>query len=169
MNESAQALVLHALAEPRRRAILRLVGDRELAAGEIARRFEVTRPAISQHLRVLREAGLVEERRDGTRRLYRARRARVEELRDYLAGFWEGRLRLLREQAESEGFGGLPADGPPGAPSAGAPPRPAPAGRGARRARARTTGGSGARGGGTKSSATKSGGTKKRETKGGGA
>jgi DNA-binding transcriptional ArsR family regulator len=124
MNESAQALVLHALAEPRRRAILRLVGDRELAAGEIARSFDVTRPAISQHLRVLREAGLVEERRDGTRRLYRARRERVEELRDYLAGFWEGRLRLLREHAESEGFGGLPVSEPPPAPSPAAPAKP---------------------------------------------
>jgi DNA-binding transcriptional ArsR family regulator len=111
MNESAQALVLHALAEPRRRAILRLVGDRELAAGEIARSFEVTRPAISQHLRVLREAGLVEERRDGTRRLYRARRERMEELRDYLGSFWEGRLRLLREQAESEHLAGSPGGG----------------------------------------------------------
>jgi DNA-binding transcriptional ArsR family regulator len=133
MNESAQALVLHALAEPRRRAILRLVGDRELAAGEIARSFEVTRPAISQHLRVLREAGLVEERRDGTRRLYRARRERVEELRDYLAGFWEGRLRLLREQAESDGFGGLPVSEPP--PVSSPTPRAEPKRRGTRRAR----------------------------------
>ncbi len=64
---------LRAIAEPRRREILRLVWSAELPAGEIARRFDVTRPAISQHLSVLKEAGLVTERRDGTRRLYRAR------------------------------------------------------------------------------------------------
>jgi DNA-binding transcriptional ArsR family regulator len=63
---------LQAIADPRRGAILALVRDRELPAGEIANRFDVTRPAISQHLAVLREAGLVSERRDGTRRLYRA-------------------------------------------------------------------------------------------------
>ncbi|MDA0256752.1 MAG: metalloregulator ArsR/SmtB family transcription factor [Chloroflexi bacterium] len=145
MNESAQALVLHALAEPRRRAILRLIGDRELPAGEIARRFEVTRPAISQHLRVLREAGLVEERRDGTRRLYRARRERVEELRDYLAGFWGGRLRLLREQAESESFGGLPIGEP--SPKAATPTRGARRARGSRK-KSRGTNDSGTKGGG---------------------
>jgi DNA-binding transcriptional ArsR family regulator len=93
---------LQALAEPRRRDILRLVRDEELPAGVIAAHFEVTRPAISQHLRVLREAGLVDERRDGTRRFYRARPEGLTELRDYLAGFWEGRLRLLQEAAEAE-------------------------------------------------------------------
>src|SRR2546428_12807213 len=62
-----------AIAEPRRREILRLIWSRELPAGHIASHFAVTRPAISQHLRVLKEAGLVSERRDGTRRLYRAR------------------------------------------------------------------------------------------------
>ena len=66
---------LQALAEPRRREILGLLADRELTAGEIAARFDVTRPAVSQHLAVLRAAGLVSERRDGTRRLYRARPA----------------------------------------------------------------------------------------------
>ena len=65
--------VLKALAEPRRRAILRLVARVELAAGDIAAAFDVTRPAISQHLTVLRTAGLLHERRDGTRRLYRTR------------------------------------------------------------------------------------------------
>ncbi len=93
---------LNALAEPRRRDILRLVRDEELPAGAIASHFEVTRPAISQHLRVLKEAGLVDERREGTRRLYRARPEGLAELRDYLASFWEGRLRLLQEAAEAE-------------------------------------------------------------------
>ncbi len=65
--------VLAALAEPNRREILRLVHSEELPAGQIASHFDVSRPAISQHLKVLRDAGLVEERRDGTRRLYRVR------------------------------------------------------------------------------------------------
>ena len=95
-------LALQAIAEPRGRAILELVRDRELAAGEIARRFDVSRPAISQHLTVLREAGLVSERRDGTRRLYRARPAGAEELRAWLEGFWDDGLARLRVAAERD-------------------------------------------------------------------
>ena len=91
-----------ALAEPRRREILRLVSAAELSAGEIARRFEVTRPAISQHLRVLREAGLVTERRSGTRRLYRARPETLADLRAYLEDFWDESLRSLKTAAEHE-------------------------------------------------------------------
>src|SRR5260370_35502007 len=64
---------LRALAEPRRRAILRLVAHTELAAGEIAGCFEVTRTAVSQHLTVLKNAGLLTERKGATRRLDRAR------------------------------------------------------------------------------------------------
>src|SRR5436309_13717422 len=64
---------LKAIAAPHRRRILRLVRDEDLSAGEIAAHFDVTRPAVSQHLTVLQEAGLVNERRNGTRRLYRAR------------------------------------------------------------------------------------------------
>jgi DNA-binding transcriptional ArsR family regulator len=94
--------VVHAIGEPRRREILALVRDRELAAGEIAARFEVTRPAISQHLTVLKNAGLVSERRDGTRRLYRARPEGLAELRSFLDGFWQARLELLRHAAEEE-------------------------------------------------------------------
>ncbi len=75
---------LRAIAEPRRRAILRLVASREMAAGDIARHFDVTRPAVSQHLTVLRQAGLLSERRDGTRRLYRARPQALDELRAFL-------------------------------------------------------------------------------------
>ena len=92
---------LQALAEPRRRAILALVRERELPAGEIARRFEVTRPAISQHLAVLRDAGLVTERRDGTRRLYRARPAGAAELRSWLEDFWDDGLERMRHAAET--------------------------------------------------------------------
>ena len=91
---------LKALAAPRRRQILSLVRDGELSAGEIATHFSVTRPAVSQHLTVLREAGLIEERRDGTRRLYQARPEGLRELRSFLDGFWDGRLAALKREAE---------------------------------------------------------------------
>ena len=95
--------VLHALAEPRRRAILGLVRDSERPSGEIAAHFpDVSGPAISQHLRVLREAGLVRERRQGTRRLYRARPEGLAELRAWLRDFWDERLLRLRDAAEDE-------------------------------------------------------------------
>jgi DNA-binding transcriptional ArsR family regulator len=94
--------VVNAISEPRRREILRLVQDRELAAGEIAARFDVTRPAISQHLTVLKRAGLVTERRDGTRRLYRTRPEGLAELQSFLDGFWEDRLERLKVAAEEE-------------------------------------------------------------------
>lgn len=94
--------VARALADHSRRTILRLVRDRELAAGDIAARFDVSRPAISQHLGVLREAGLLEERRQGTRRLYTARPEGMAELREYLDGFWSDRLERLRLAAELE-------------------------------------------------------------------
>jgi DNA-binding transcriptional ArsR family regulator len=94
--------VVQALSEPRRREILELVRDRELAAGEIASRFEVTRPAISQHLTVLKQAGLVSERREGARRLYRARPEGLAELRSFLDGFWDERLERLKLAAEDE-------------------------------------------------------------------
>jgi len=97
----AEDAVLHALAEPRRRAILRLVKDHERPAGDIAAAFpDVSGPAISQHLRVLREAGLVQERRDGTRRLYRARPEGLAELRVWLRDFWDEGLERLKEEAE---------------------------------------------------------------------
>lgn len=94
--------ILHALAEPRRREILELVRRRELPAGEIASRFDVTRPAISQHLSVLKAAGLLSETRDGTRRLYRARPEGLAELRAFLDAFWEDRLEQLKAAAERE-------------------------------------------------------------------
>ena len=78
---------LKALAAPRRREILRLVGERELSAGAVAEHFDVSRPAISQHLGVLRKAGLVSERREGARRMYAAVPERIEELNEYLASF----------------------------------------------------------------------------------
>jgi DNA-binding transcriptional ArsR family regulator len=93
--------ILHAFSEPRRVAILRLVRDREYPSGEIAARFpDVTGPAISQHLRVLREAGLIEERRAGTRRLYRARPQGLAELRAWFRDFWDDGLEQLKDAAE---------------------------------------------------------------------
>src|SRR4051812_32530118 len=93
---------LKALAEPRRREILRLVWSQELPATAIADNFpDVTRPAISQHLGVLKEAGLVRERRDGTRRLYRAEHDEMDKLRRFLDDFWASGLDRLRDAAEA--------------------------------------------------------------------
>ena len=94
--------VLQAIAQPRRREILRLVWTRELPAGRIAAHFDVTRPAISQHLTVLKDAGLVTERRQGTQRLYRARPEALEGLRAFLEEFWDERLRRLKRAVEAE-------------------------------------------------------------------
>ena len=95
---------LKALAEPRRREILRLVWTDELPAAQMAARFDdVTRSAVSQHLGVLREAELVIERREGTRRLYRASHAQMDRLRRFLDEYWTGslqRLQILAETAE---------------------------------------------------------------------
>ena len=98
-----------AIAEPRRRDILSLVRLRELSAGEIAAHFDVTRPAISQHLTVLKEAGLLSERREGTRRLYQSRPEALRELREYLDSFWDSRLLKLKRASEGEE---APAHGP---------------------------------------------------------
>ena len=93
---------LRALAEPRRRAILRLVAQDELAAGEIAAAFEVSRTAVSQHLTVLKNARLLDERRDGTRRLYRARPDGLAELRRFLDDMWASSLDRARRLVEGE-------------------------------------------------------------------
>ena len=93
---------LKAIAAPHRRQILRLVREGELSAGEIAAHFDVTRPAVSQHLNVLKEAGLLSERRNGTRRLYRARPQGLAELRTFLEEFWDERLEALKIEAEQE-------------------------------------------------------------------
>jgi len=93
---------LKALAEPRRREIVRLVWVGELAATAIADHFgDVTRSAISQHLGVLKEAGLVSERRDGARRLYQARQDEMKRLREFLDDYWTTGLERLRDVAEA--------------------------------------------------------------------
>ena len=93
---------LRAIAEPRRRKILRLVARDELAAGEIAAAFDITRTAVSQHLTVLKNAGLLAERRDGTRRLYRARAEGLAGLREFLDDMWAGALEEGRRLAEQD-------------------------------------------------------------------
>jgi DNA-binding transcriptional ArsR family regulator len=89
--------VLDAISNPRRREILRLVWDRELSAGEIASRFDVSWPAVSQNLAVLRKAGLVSERRDANRRFYRAEPAALGSLRMALEQMWTEDLTRLQE------------------------------------------------------------------------
>lgn len=102
---------LHAVAEPRRREILRLVWDAERSAGDVAAHFDVTFGAVSQHLAVLRKAGLVSVRKDGNRRLYRADRAALGPLAAWLESMWTAELDTLaalaeqaeRDNAEQEG------------------------------------------------------------------
>ncbi|WP_163513346.1 ArsR/SmtB family transcription factor [Fodinicola acaciae] len=102
MDERQTDDALRALAEPRRRAILRLVATDELAAGQIAAAFDVTRTAVSQHLTVLKSAGLLHERRDGTRRLYRARPEGLAGLRRFLDEMWSSSLDVARRLVEAE-------------------------------------------------------------------
>jgi DNA-binding transcriptional ArsR family regulator len=92
--------VLRAISAPRRREILRLVWTRELSAGDIATHFDVTWPAISQHLKILRTAGLVSERREGTRRLYRAEPEALGPLAAALQQMWETDLDRLQDAIE---------------------------------------------------------------------
>ena len=94
--------VLRAIGEPRRREIMRLIHGNEQSSGEIAAHFDVSRPAISQHLQVLAEAGLVSIRVVGTRHLYTTRPEGLAELRQYLEEFWDDRLLLLKQAAEAE-------------------------------------------------------------------
>jgi DNA-binding transcriptional ArsR family regulator len=95
-------LALKALAEPRRVEILKVIGSGETPAGEIAEHFNLTRPAISQHLRVLVDAKLLAERREGTRRLYRVRPETFAELRGFLDNFWDTRLDRLKQVVEND-------------------------------------------------------------------
>ena len=102
LDRHMQEAALRAIASPLRREILRVVWDREVSSGEIASRFDVTWPAISQHLRVLEGAGLVRARREGAARLYRADRARLGPLKSVLKQMWEGDLDRLAGLAERE-------------------------------------------------------------------
>jgi DNA-binding transcriptional ArsR family regulator len=97
-----QDQVFYAIADQHRRQILRLIQDLELSSGEIAAHFDVTRPAISQHLRVLSDAKLVTMRKEGTRRLYRARPEGLAQVREFLDEFWGASLERLKEAAENQ-------------------------------------------------------------------
>ena len=94
---------LRAVADPTRRAILRLVREGELAAGDIATHFpSMSRPAVSQHLRVLTDCGLVDVRPDGNRRMYRWRREGLRDAAAFLDEMWSDRLARLKAAAERE-------------------------------------------------------------------
>ncbi len=101
-TDQAMSEALRALAEPRRRAILQLVAHSELSAGEIAGCFDVTRTAVSQHLTVLKNAGLLAERRLATRRLYRARPEGLAGLREFLDQMWASSLEVARDLVEAD-------------------------------------------------------------------
>lgn len=94
--------MLKALAEPNRRRILELVREQELSAGEIAGHFAISAPAVSQHIAVLREAGLVHQRREGSFRYYKARPEAMGDLRSFLDAFWRTSLEQLKERVEWE-------------------------------------------------------------------
>jgi DNA-binding transcriptional ArsR family regulator len=93
---------MDALGDPTRRAIFERLRAKPLSVGEIADGLPVSRPAVSQHLRVLKEAGLVTERRNGTRRLYRLDPDGVGELRDYFDDFWTDALAAFKAETERE-------------------------------------------------------------------
>jgi len=92
---------IQALSNETRFKIVDLVREREMAAGTIARRFKLTRPAVSQHIAILREAGLLDERRVGAQRHYVVRSEAFDELVAYIEGFWRPRLRRLKQVAEA--------------------------------------------------------------------
>jgi DNA-binding transcriptional ArsR family regulator len=92
---------IQALSNETRFKIVDLVREREMAAGTIARRFKLTRPAVSQHIAILREAGLLDERRVGAQRHYVVRSEAFDELAAYIEGFWRPRLRRLKQVAEA--------------------------------------------------------------------
>ena len=100
-HSTAPDAVLRALADPHRRQILRLVQHAELPAGRIAASFTLTQQAVSQHIGVLKQAGLLTERREGSRRLYALRHESLEPVRELLAEFWPDALSRLKKAVET--------------------------------------------------------------------
>lgn len=96
----AYAKAMDALGDPTRRTIFERLRNGPRAVGELAADLPVSRPAVSQHLRVLKEAGLVTERKDGTRRLYRLEPSGLAELRAYFERFWDDALEAFKDAAE---------------------------------------------------------------------
>jgi DNA-binding transcriptional ArsR family regulator len=92
---------IQALSNETRFEIVKLVRDREMDAGTVARQFKMTRPAVSQHLSVLREAGLLDERRVGSKRLYVVKAQAFDELAEFIEGYWGRRLQRLKKTAET--------------------------------------------------------------------
>jgi len=97
-----QTDALTALADPTRRAIFERIAEHPSPVGELARRFPVSRPAVSQHLKVLKDAGLVSDRRDGNRRIYHVEPAGIGALRAYFDRFWNQSLAAFKAAAEKE-------------------------------------------------------------------
>ena len=95
------AAVLDALGEATRRAIFERLAEHPAAVGELASGLPVSRPAVSQHLKVLKEAGLVVDQRAGTRRIYRIDPTGIDALRTYLDRFWSGALQAFKTVVES--------------------------------------------------------------------
>ena len=94
---------IEALGDATRRAVFERLAERPMAVGELAAGLPVSRPAVSQHLRVLKDAGLVSERREGTRRIYSVEPDGVAELRQYFEQFWERSLTSFKKAAETKG------------------------------------------------------------------
>jgi len=104
-NDSRSARVFDAMGDPTRRQVLELLRDGERAVVDLAAPLPVSRPAVSQHLRVLKDAGLVTERRDGTRHLYRVDPEGLAILRTYLERMWDDSLAAFKATAEQDGEG----------------------------------------------------------------
>ena len=102
-----QSRALDALGDPTRRAIFERLGNRPSAVGELARSFPVSRPAVSQHLKVLKDAGLVVDRPDGSRRIYQIDPDGVAALREYLDRFWSRSLTSFKQAVEETAKGDL--------------------------------------------------------------
>ena len=100
-TNTGEARVLDALGDPTRRAVLELVRSKERAVGDIAERLPVSRPAVSQHLRVLKGAGLVRDRQDGNRRLYSVDQRGLTALRRYLERYWDSVLASFADAADA--------------------------------------------------------------------
>ena len=96
-------LALAALGDPMRRAIFEQLAENPLSVGVLAERLPVSRPAVSQHLKVLKDAGLVADDRDGTRHIYRLDPNGIADLRDYLDRFWNTALASFKARAEKVG------------------------------------------------------------------
>jgi DNA-binding transcriptional ArsR family regulator len=101
-DQTGTARAFAALGDPTRRAVLEVLRGGAQPVGEIARHLPVSRPAVSQHLRVLKEAGLVRDRKQGTRRLYRVEGRGLEALREYLESYWDSALEAFKEAADAD-------------------------------------------------------------------